>query len=206
MAAIIFDFDGTITDSFNYVADFLADEAGLPPLSGHMKHDLRGQSMTTMAKRLGYHWWQFPGLFLKGRRGMQRSIRRFKTFDGMAEVIRKLHAEGHQLFIVSSNSVHNIHLFIRAHQLHTYFLQVYGGVSMFGKAPMLRQLMHEHHLETKNCLYVGDELRDVEAAQSLGLSVIAVTWGFAKPADLADLHPTALADKPADLVTLIENL
>ena len=77
---------------------------------------------------------------------------------------------------------------------------------MFGKAPMLRQLMHEHHLETKNCLYVGDELRDVEAAQSLELRVIAVTWGFAKQADLADLRPTAMANKPADIITLIENL
>lgn len=204
MAAIIFDFDGTIANSFNYVADFLALEAGLPPLSDHQKRELRGLSMPAMARRLGYHWWRLPGLFMKGRSSMRRAVQRFKTYDGMDETIRKLHAEGHELFIVSSNTVRNIHLFLRAHHLHVYFLQVYGGVNLFGKAPVLRQLTHDHHLEIKDCVYVGDELRDVQAAQSLELRVIAVTWGFAKPSELAELRPTALADKPADLLELVQ--
>src|SRR5665213_3572691 len=103
MAAIIFDFDGTITDSFNYVADFLAEEAGLPLLSNSRKHQLRGLSMTEMARQLGCHWWQWPTLFFRGRRQMEQAVRLFKPFDGIAEIIRKLHAEGHELFIVSNN-------------------------------------------------------------------------------------------------------
>ena len=42
---LLFDFDGTISDSFDYVADFLVSEANLPPFSGEQKQNLRGMSM-----------------------------------------------------------------------------------------------------------------------------------------------------------------
>jgi phosphoglycolate phosphatase len=206
MAAIIFDFDGTIADSFDYVAEFLADEAELPPLSEEQKQGLRGRSMIAMARQLGYSWWRLPGLFLKGRRRMGQIMLHVKPFDGMTEVIDKLHAEGHELFIVSSNTVKNVRRFLRHQQLHKYFLEVYGGVGLFGKAPTLRRLLKDQGLKREAAIYIGDELRDVEAAQSLKLPVIAVTWGFARPSDLEALKPTALANEPADLLRILEEL
>src|SRR5258708_5172832 len=98
MAAIIFDMDGTIADSFDYVSGFLAEEAGLAPLSAEQKQALRGLSMAGMARRLGHHWWSAPRLFFKGRRRMPQAINHLKPFEGMPEVIRKLHQEGHELF------------------------------------------------------------------------------------------------------------
>ena len=118
----------------------------------------------------------------------------------------KLHAEGHELFIVSSNSVKNVRAFLHHHNLHTYFLEIYGGVGMFGKASALRQLLREQHLEAKEAVYIGDELRDVQAAQAIKLPVIAVTWGFARPASLNRLKPTALANSPDDIIGLVGEL
>jgi len=206
MATIIFDFDGTIVDSFEYVADFLAKEAGLPKLDDEQKLLLRGLSMVGMARLLGYSWWRMPRLFFKGRRKMRWSVRHMRPFAGMPELIRKLHAEGHELFMVSSNRVRNIHIFLHEQKLHTYFLEVYGSVGMFGKAPALKRLLREQNLDKETAVYIGDELRDVEAAQAIGLRVVAVSWGFARLKTLTDQQPTALAHSPEELLTILEEL
>lgn len=206
MAAIIFDFDGTIANSFDYVAGFLAAEAGLSPFTQEQKQDLRGRSMIGMARHLGYSWWRMPGLFYKGRKRMHDVIKNLEPFAGMPEVIEKLHAEGHELFLVSTNSVRNMRKFLHHHHLHTYFLEMYGGVGMFSKAPALRRLLKEQKLETQQAIYIGDELRDIEAAQSIGLRVIAVTWGFAQPSHLKAEHPNAVVESPAKLISVLEEI
>lgn len=206
MAAIIFDFDGTIAYSFDYVADFLAREAGLPELTSQQKDELRGLSMIAMARHLGHGWWRLPGLFFRGRREMGRVIKKVAPIEGIEQVIKKIHGEGHTLFIVSSNSVANVHAFLHAKKLHTYFLEIYGSIGSFSKAPALRRLLKENQLETKDAIYIGDELRDVEAAQSLGLRVVAVTWGFARPADIEELKPTAVANDSEELIRILEEV
>jgi phosphoglycolate phosphatase len=206
MAAIIFDMDGTIADSFDYVSDFLARQAGKGVLDEDQKKELRGMSMAAMARKLGYHWWDAPMLIFKGRRRMRQSIKHLESFAGMPEIIRKLHAEGHELFIVSTNSLRNVHHFLHDQKIHKYFLEIYGGIGMFSKAPALRELIKEHNLELKDAVYVGDELRDVGAAHSIGLRAVAVTWGFAHRSNLDALQPLALADTPDQLMGILEEL
>jgi phosphoglycolate phosphatase-like HAD superfamily hydrolase len=203
MAAIIFDFDGTIADSFDFIAGFLADEAG-QPLEVAVVETLRGQSMASIGRRFGHSWPRLLMLFFKGRRRMRKVINHVKPFDDMAEVIEKLHAEGHELFIVTSNTVPNVHKFLHHYQLHKYFLEVYGGIGLFGKARALKNLLKDQNLEKENALYIGDEVRDVNAAKAAGIRVIAVTWGFANPAALEGLEPTAMAENPEDLIKILE--
>lgn len=206
MATIIFDFDGTIADSFDYVADFLAREAGRYPLNEEEKDGLRGLSMFAMARKLNFQWWELPGLFIRGRSRMHHTIKKLDPFAGMPELIRKLHAEGHELFIVSSNSLRNVRSFMRRHELQQYFIDMYGGIGLFGKAPALRRLLRRQQLEKASAVYIGDELRDVESAQLIDMRVIAVTWGFAHPADLKALKPTALVRTPDELFKKLETI
>lgn len=206
MAAIIFDFDGTIADSFDYVADFLAASSRRAPLSTHQKQDLRQRSMIRMARQLGHPWWRLPSLFMKGRKQMTAGITDIKPFAGIPEVLQKLHAEGHELFIVSSNTVVSIHAFLHHHNLHTYFLEVDGNVGLLGKGRALRRLLKAQSLETNDAVYIGDERRDIHGAQVIDMRIIAVTWGFDQPAALKALKPTAVANKPAELITILEEL
>ncbi len=206
MAVIIFDFDGTIADSFDYVSTFIAKQAGILQLNDEQKQRLRGLSMSEMARQLGYHWWDEPMLFIKGRRRMRHAIRHLNPHPGIPEIIRKLHTEGHELFILSNNSLQNVHHFLHEHKIHQYFLEIYGGVGLLGKARGLKRLLKDHKLELKQAIYVGDELRDIEAAKAIGLRIIAVTWGFAHPNNLRALQPTALADTPEQLMRMLEVL
>lgn len=206
MATIIFDMDGTIADSFDYVSDFMAQQAGLPPLTMQKKQQLRGLSMMNMARRLGFRWWHAPLLFYRGQRRMHKSIRTLRSFKGMPELIRKLHAEGHELFVLSSNSRRNVNHFLHTHKIRRYFVEVYGGVGMFSKASALRSLFKEQNLDIARAVYVGDELRDVQAAKAIGLKAIAVTWGFANPEDLKAAKPAGMASTPDELMRILEEI
>lgn len=206
MAAIIFDFDGTVADSFDYIADFLAYEAGRPPLTKEERAGLRGRSMAAIGRKFGISWPKLLRLFFKGRSRMHIAMSHVEPFEGMPEVIEKLHAEGHELFMLSSNTVRNIHAFLHKYDLYEYFLQIYGGIGLFGKAPSLRRLLKDQQIELDNAVYIGDELRDVQSAQSIGLRAVAVTWGFARPSALKSAKPTALAGSPEELLAVLEEL
>lgn len=206
MSAIILDFDGTIADSFDYVLDFLTVQANLPLLVGTDRTELRNLSMIAMARQLGHPHWRLPMLFWRGRKIMRMAIEQVEPYAGMRDVIRKLHAEGHELFIVSSNNLANVRAFLHRHELHEYFLEIYGGVGMFGKAPALRKLLKEQQLQLEDSMYIGDELRDVEAAQSIEMRIIAVLWGFARHHDLRARRPTAIAESPDQIISIIEEL
>lgn len=206
MASIIFDFDGTIADSFEYFIAFVTKEADIPELTEAQKAAFHGLSMARVCRRLGIPWHRLPGMFFKGRRQMRRAMKKVEPFTGMPEVIKQLHKDGHDLYMLSTNATPNIHRFLRYQKLEEYFKEVYGGVGMFGKAPALRRLLREQHIENRKAVYIGDEIRDVMAAQSLGVKVVAVTWGFARALDLKAEGATGVAEKPEDIPEIIGKL
>jgi HAD superfamily hydrolase (TIGR01549 family) len=206
MSAIIFDFDGTLADSFDYVADYLSGEAGMQHLTLEQKAGLRHLSVFGMVRKLGFRWWQWPRLFYHGRSRMHHAMKDLDSFHGMPQLIQKLHGEGHTLYIVSNNTSRNVKLFLHHQHLQKYFVQIYGNVGIFGKAAVLRQLLRAQKLKREEAVYVGDEIRDVEAAKAIGMRTIAVSWGFASRRLLKAAKPTQLVDTPAELMRILEEI
>jgi phosphoglycolate phosphatase len=207
MATIIFDFDGTIADSFDYVATFLERHVRRGhPLTHAEKEKLRGMTMQQMATHLGSPWWYLPVLFVIGRRAMGKAIYNVPVFEGMGRVIDKLHAEGHELMIVSSNNNRNIKRSLKQHHLYKYFTDIYGNAGFFGKKRAIRRILWRNELKRQDAVYIGDEARDVVAARAADVRVIAASWGFDNKEVLASHGPTAIADKPEDIIRILEEL
>lgn len=202
--AVVFDFDGTIADSFEYVVGFLERQVRRGhPLTAQEKETLRGMTMHQMAVHLGSPTWRLPFLFITGRREMGRVMYDVPLFAGMGEATRQLYEEGYRLIIVSSNNARNIRKFLRHHHLHAYISDVYGGASFFGKRRAIRQALWRNRVGRHRSVYVGDETRDVLSANLAGVPVIAVGWGFDRPELLAENNPLAVVSTPVELVRVI---
>ncbi len=207
MAAVIFDFDGTIGDSFGLIVDIFHHITRREErLTDKQMTELRGFPLAVIAKRLHVPAWRIPYLLIHGRYLMGRRIAEVPLFEGMGKVIEELHAEGHELFIVSSNSGRNVRKFLKQHHLYKYFVEVRGNAGILGKSRSIAKLLDSNSLRIKDSIYIGDETRDILASKAINMRCIAVSWGFAETSFLESLHPTAVARKPQDIVTILEEL
>jgi phosphoglycolate phosphatase len=205
MAAIIFDFDGTIADTFDDVVRILHDLTGRhEPLPPDEIERLRGMTLMNAAEEMHVAPWKMPFLIIRIRRRMKRKMADIPAHRGIEEVIQKLQAEGHQLYITSTNSGRNIQTFLRHHGLVYEFVRIYSGVGLFHKTRALKKIIRQNNLNPDDTWYVGDEVRDVVGGQQAGLRVVAVTWGYNNAAILREHHPTVLVRSPTELLKTLE--
>jgi phosphoglycolate phosphatase len=205
--AVIFDLDGTIADSFDVFVETLQEMMRRPkPLSPAKIADLRDSSLIGVITKLGIKKWQVPAMIIQGRREMAIKIDRINAFDGMPDVIHQLSAVGLDQYILSTNAEAAITLFLSRYDISQYFSSIYSGIGLTGKTKYLKRLMKQHVLTMDECLYVGDETRDIEAAQKAGIACIAVAWGFSSPAALQAHNPLALVKTPQELTQTILSL
>lgn len=205
VANIIFDFDGTIADSLPLVIRLYEEmlRSGEPMPLEEIER-LRGMSLLQVGRELRIMPWRVPLLLGRGRARMRREIGSVDIFPGMSELIRKLHEEGHTLYVVSSNSVRNIRPFLKRYGLNKQFKHLYGNAGLLGKGRLLKLVAKRNHLHLDETIYIGDEVRDIEAAKKAGMRIISVTWGYNTEAVLRDHLPDFIAVKPTDILTAIK--
>jgi phosphoglycolate phosphatase len=200
---IIFDFDGTIADSFELMLEIAEEIAGVERPSDEVIEHYKQFQLTKVVRELRIPIRRIPRLILHGRQKMHERIHEIKPFKGMPEVLEKLHAHpDYHLLVMSSNSEQNVRTFLRANNLERYFDNVEGNVGVFNKASALRKTLRHNRLEPKACYYVGDEVRDVIAASKAGVEPVAVSWGYQARNALETYHPFAIVDKPSELLAV----
>ncbi len=203
--AVIFDFDGTIADSFEYVFEFLKNEAGnTQNFNASQLKVLRKLSMKDLSLKLGAPTWRLPFIYFKGRRIMRAHMEHVEPIPGMIDVIRQLHSDGYVLFIASANSGRNVKHLLRRQGILSCFRAIRSSAGVGGKPALIRRLLVRYRFSRRTTWYVGDEAADVRAADRAGVRSMAVSWGFADPKNLVRMAPEAMANKPADIVRIIE--
>jgi phosphoglycolate phosphatase len=203
--AIIFDFDGTIADSFEVFVEVLSDTINHKFDSQEITR-LRGFSTRKIMHELGIKNRQLPMLAIKGKRALGNKMERVKPFHGMDKVLKNFHDKGYKVYILSTNNSKNISGFLGKYGFDTFVDAVYSDIGIFGKVKYLKRLMRQQSLKPSECLYIGDETRDIEAAHKVGMKCISVSWGYGLPDTLETYHPDMLVNRPAEIVGVINNL
>ena len=177
----IFDFDGTLADSFPFflsVFNTIADKHGFKRIDTSRAGELRHYGTRQMMELVGMPAWKLP-LASKSFIGMMKDgAHTISLFDGVADALRYLHGRGVQLTVVSSNSEHNVRT-ILGPELAALVLQFECGMSIFGKASRIRAVLEDRGVAAAQAIYVGDQGTDAEAARKAGVAFGAVHWGYA---------------------------
>jgi phosphoglycolate phosphatase len=187
----IFDFDGTLADTFPWflrVVNEAADVFGFRRVEGAEAEALRRYHAREIGEHLRIPAWKLPVVASWMRRRMARDIGTIALFPGAGALLQRLSAEGVTLAIVSSNSAANIRRVLGAD--NAGLIRYYGcGASMFGKRAKLRKVLRESGVAPAEALCIGDELRDLQAARAEGIPFGAVAWGYTEIEALAAHQP-----------------
>ena len=206
MKVLIFDFDGTIADSFTAVlaiANRLAAEFGYAPIHPEDVAQLKNLSSREILQLSGVSLLRLPFLLGRLRGELNREIRQLHPIPGMHEALQALKQQGCCLGIVTSNSRENVIAFLETHGMRSLFDFIGTGLTVFGKGNIIRQVLRQQALDLSTVVYVGDETRDIEAARKVGIPVIAVSWGFSSHQTLAAHHPDFLIQRPEELLDVV---
>lgn len=195
----IFDFDGTLADTFPWfcsVLDGVALRYRFRRVAPEDAERLRGLDARAILRDLGIPAWKLPFITRHMHRLATRDIAAIRLFPGIPEMIDALDASGTTLAIVSSNTEGNVRHVLgpQAGRFRHYAC----GASMFGKAKRLRAVMRSAG-HGQDVVYVGDEVRDHEAAEEAGCRFGAVSWGYTRPDRLGARNPALFFEHPADI-------
>jgi len=202
---LVFDFDGTIADTFGSafeILNFLADEFGFRQLKPEEVARARDMRTPELMSFLGIPTRKMWRISLRGTEEFSKRIGGVVPLPGMPELLRAVKADGFPLGILTSNTEANVSAFLKKYDLEIFDF-IRSSSKIMGKGRVIRRILKDVALRRQDVLLVGDETRDIEAAQETGVHMAAVTWGYNSRHSLASAHPDHLFDAPGELLDFL---
>jgi phosphoglycolate phosphatase len=188
---VIFDFDGTLADSFEFFASVvndLADRFRFRRIDPSEYETLRHYSAAQMIRHVGLPLWKIPQVGRHFQSLMAESIHRIPLFAGVDRTLRNLSDRGISLAVVSSNTCSNVQR-VLGPELEGLIAFYECGVSVFGKQTKFRRILKRSGVPRSEAIYIADEIRDLESARQAGIAFGAVSWGYTNVEALKKLGP-----------------
>ena len=200
---VIFDFDGTLADSLPFLLSCLGELArthGFREPSPEEWPRLRAGSLTELLASLRIPLWQVPRIARHYRRLLAQRGEAVTPFAEIPSTLERLRAAGLQLGLATSNSAASVRQVLPDAQ--HLFSDGEFDIPLLGKARRLLRLLRRQGIAASESLYIGDELRDLQAARRAGLPCAGVAWGYGCAATLREQRPDLFFERPADLLRL----
>lgn len=205
---VIFDFDGTIADSLDLALEIYEEMSIKYNLKKVTKDELQMLSNMTIKDKLKYAgvpFYKIPQISIDSLIRYKQLIHDLKPFSSIREMLLELKKMGLLISIISSNSIENINEFLHKSDFE-FFDQVISANNLFGKDITIKRYMKEFKVAKEEIIYVGDELRDIEACKKIPVKIIAVTWGFDSQQLLESEKPDYLVHSPREIVEVINSM
>lgn len=206
---MLFDFDGTLADTAADLSRALNRLRAARGLADLPLEDLRPHASSGARGLIGAGLDIRPGhaefnplreAFLKHYEA--EICVETRLFDGMDELLAGIEARGLRWGIVTNKSTALTRLLVKALRLGARAACVVCGDTTPHLKPHPASLLHaakELGLAPADCVYLGDDLRDVQAARAAGMRSVAVEWGYGD--GLAAWHADAIIARPQDLLS-----
>lgn len=212
-AVWLFDLDGTLVDTapdLGHAANQVRAECGLPPLPlAQYRPAASGGARGLLGVGLGItpDHPDFPqrrdSFLAHYRAGLSKNSR---PFPGITELLLALELKGRRWGVVTNKPgwltqalMTDLHLLPRA-------ACVVSGDSTPRPKPAPDPLLLACKLlevTPRDCVYVGDDLRDIDAARAADMRSVAAGWGYEGNTPLAEWKATCAAHTVSDLLGMI---
>lgn len=209
--AILFDLDGTLTDSGEGIincAILALEHFGLPIPSREAMRVFVGPPLQESFIRHGV-----PEDRAEEAVAVYRSryipIGKYENtpYPGIQELLETLQAHGHRLYVATSKP-EGMSIDILEHfDLAKYFTKICGASMDFSRNSKEKVIAYllETTGERENMIMVGDTKFDILGAKEHGIPAVGVSWGYGEVADMEAAGAVAIAHSTTELLSLLEN-
>ena len=158
--------------------------------------------MAKLIKKSGISIFKLSKIIKKTRKQSNELIAGVKPCKGVINLLEKLKEKELSLGVMSTNGDKTINKFLEKNKVDV-FDYVVGKGSLFDKSKVINDILKKRKLKKDEVLYVGDEVRDIEACKKLGIKIVAVTWGFSSKKLLEKNKPDFLVDRAEEILKLV---
>ena len=176
----IFDFDGTLADSFPFfvrVINQLAEQHGFKKVDLDLVPTYRQCSARQLMELVGMPAWKLPFVVKSFTSLMRQNAASISLFEDVDNLLRYLADRAVTLAIVSSNSHENVSRILGPENTKL-ISQFECGVSIFGKPARIQKVLKKTGIPCREVIYIGDQVADLEAARKEKVDFGAVSWGY----------------------------
>lgn len=197
----IFDFDGTLADSFPFfirVFNQLAEQHGFKAIDPEMAPAFRHYNARQMMEQVGMPAWKLPFVAKSFISLMKQNAASISLFEHIDQVLLHLVDKGITLAIVSSNSYDNVSQILGP--ANTKLISQFEcGMSIFGKTTRIQKVIKKTGIPFSEVIYIGDQVTDLEAARKEKVAFGAVSWGYGSIESLRAHFPEEEFDNVSDI-------
>lgn len=177
MKTIIFDFDGTLANTFPVTMDILnriGKYYALPKVNESEYDEYRKIGVRGLMEKFNMPKLKLIVFAIHIKYIMKKELNNIKLFKGVKELLESLN---NRVLIFSSNNQKNISKIFENNGIKN-IPKVYTEISLINKSVGLKKLLKSENLSNNDVLYIGDEVRDYEGAKGANIEFIGVSWGY----------------------------
>ena len=208
---IIFDWDGTLIDSIDWIVNCLqraAEDCQLDIPDQQESKDVIGLSLNNAINQL------FPGIDSGKQEQLVKSYSQHffskpisdqDFFEGVYDMLKELKAMGHHLAVATGKSRAGFQKALYGTAVNDLFSTTRCADETASKPHprMLLEIIDELDVEKSRVLMIGDSVHDLQMAENAGIASVAVSCGAHSSIILEKYNPLACFQQTTDLMNFV---
>lgn len=210
--SILFDLDGTLTDSGEGIINCAApalEHFGIPTPQRDALRVFVGPPLHDTFRQFGVPEDQVDEA-IRIYRSRYVPIGKFENtpYPGIRELLEKLRAQGHRLFVATSKPEDMSVEILEHFDLARFFDRICGASldrSRSSKDAVIAYLLQQHGAGDQMVM-VGDTVFDILGAAAHGIPAVGVAWGYGSVEEMKKAGAAAIATTMDELFRILQAL
>ena len=123
-------------------------------------------------------------------------------YPKVKNILEDLYNKNVKMVVLSSHPQKELTKEAKIYGVDKLFISING--SIHDKREKIKDIILQNNFSLENTIYVGDMIHDIEAAKTVGIRIIAVTYGYDSEDKIKKAKPDFVIDKPEEIMEIIK--